>query len=491
MEAPLLPMLSSLPYEIILDITECTRSADVLNLSLTSQEMRSLLIPRLYRSMLLGSSEACSSALPMFRRHPDVCECVRELVVRPNCRSSWPEADTTIDETWVVDELTDSCKNLKSLQTFEWDGAELAGDHLWMALRYSCFQLKGIRCTTGFREFPPRSQLFEFQNLSEFSLRFQPDIDRPPSGKGWTFPVELWNMLARCPDLEILNLSSSDASVQYVPIRDLTNGYWPRLRSLTLTLMQYEVEHRLEALRAFVLAHNTIKHLAIHPRTWNRAPQHTLFAPTALPVLFSFTGAYFHLEQLPSPGMNQILDLASAPVPRSVLETFLTSLRRFGSLTTLYLRLNDRVLRAELQALASSCPGLVHLHLTFVEYAEIPLYDIRPSAKALRDLLQLRTFSLEKGYILGDSTVQTALLFIRYVPGVRELKLRWMDHRSRNRLKEQGTYTMVDESRGRYLDAWERGFEMSGDNVTFSRRYQQSVPQGQHEDESGSDEEWD
>ncbi|KAJ6520979.1 hypothetical protein DFH09DRAFT_1193355 [Mycena vulgaris] len=470
MEAPLLPMLSSLPYDIVLDITECAPSADVLNLSLTSQEMRSLLIPRLYRSVFLGSSAACSSALPMFRRHPDVCGCIRELVVRPNYRSSWPDSDTVIDETLVVDRLTEICKTLKSLQTFEWDGAELAGDHLWMALRYSCFQLKGIRCTTGFREFPPRSQLFQFQNLSEFSLRFRPDIDRPPSGKGWTFPGALWNMLGRCPDLEILNLSSALCV-------DLTNGHWPRLRSLTLTLMQYEVEHRLEALRAFVLDHSTIKHLAIHPRTWNRVPQHTLFAPKALPVLSSFTGAYFHLEQLPSPGAIHILDLASAPVPRSVLETFLPSLRRFGSLTTLYLRLNDRVLRAELHELSSSCPGLVDLHLTFVEYAKTSLYVIKPVAKALRGLLQLRTFSLEKGYILGDSTVQTALLFIRYVPGVRELKLRWMDHRSRNCLKEQCTYTVVDESGSRYLDAWERGFQI--------------VPQGQDDDESGSDEEWD
>ncbi|KAJ6504931.1 hypothetical protein DFH09DRAFT_1439659 [Mycena vulgaris] len=122
--------------------------------------------------------------------------------------------------------------------------------------------------------------------------------------KGWTFPVELWNMLGRCPVLKILGLRSSDD--------------WPGLRSLTLTLMQYEAEHDLEALRAFVLAHTTIEHLAIHPRTWNRAPQHTLFAPTAFqsrlcgfvqisgqeqgiggPVILGFEIAQFLLFELP------------------------------------------------------------------------------------------------------------------------------------------------------------------------------------------------
>ncbi|KAJ7670463.1 hypothetical protein B0H17DRAFT_1209329 [Mycena rosella] len=467
------PHITSLPYDTILEIGQCIHTADVLSLSLTSLQMRGLFLSLLYRSMLLGSSAACASALPMLRRNPEVCRCVRELRVRPNYRLSWPIADTYVDEAWVADLVAEIATHLNVLHTFEWDGAELAGDPLWMSLRVSCPELKAIHCTTTFREFHPNSELFKIDNLSAFSLCVRRSIDGPPRSKGWNFPVQLWNMIYHCPNLELLNISSPDASVQYVPVWDLTNGRWPRFHSLTLTLMQYEVEHRLEALHAFLLAHPTIRHLAIHPRTWNRAPQHTLFAPGALPMLSSFVGAYYHLERFSCPREIRILDLTYAPVSHGVLERLVSSLRSFVALTNLDLRLNDSATREELREL-SSCPALVCLRLTFLEYIEIRVWDITWLAKALRDLPRLRTFSLEKGYLLEDSTLKTALLLLKHVPWLKEINLRWTDRRCLNQLKEHGTFTAVDKAGCRYLEVWERGLESN--EATFSRCYRHRVP---------------
>ncbi|KAJ7435265.1 hypothetical protein FB451DRAFT_1194741 [Mycena latifolia] len=56
-------------------------------------------------------------------RHPDVCGYIRELRLRPNYRLSWPAADTTVDEAWVVDQVTEITNHLDGLHTFELDGA--------------------------------------------------------------------------------------------------------------------------------------------------------------------------------------------------------------------------------------------------------------------------------------------------------------------------------------------------------------------------------
>ncbi|KAJ7486722.1 hypothetical protein FB451DRAFT_1227891 [Mycena latifolia] len=468
------PHITLLPYDILLEIAECTPTADVLSLSLASLQMRSSLLPRLYRSVVLGSSAACIAALPMLTQHPHICGSVRELRVRPNYRLSWPVPDTAVDEAWVADQVAEIAKHLGGLHTFEWDGAQFPGNRLWMALRNSCRELKTLQCTTAFREFDARSHLFAFENLSAFTLCVRQNMDEPPSGKGWNFPAQLWQMLGRCPNLELLNISSSDASVQFVPIRDLANGRWPRLRSLTLTLMQYEVEHRMQALQTFLLAHPTIRQLAIHPRTWNRAPQHTIFTPAALPLLSSFVGGYYHLEQLPSPRAIQTLDLTYAPISHGVLERLVASLRSFVVLTSLDLRLNDGATPDELRDLSASCPGLVRLRLTFVEYAEIREWAIQGIARLLRSLPHLHAFSLDKRYLANDSTLRTALLLFQHAPALREINLRWTDQWCRHGLKEHGTFTVLDEPGAKFIDALERGLEIGG--ATFLRHSRHPAP---------------
>ncbi|KAJ7100946.1 hypothetical protein B0H15DRAFT_899847 [Mycena belliarum] len=466
--------ITLLPYDVFLDIAECVPAVDVLTLSLTSQQMRGLLLPRLYHSLCLGSSAACASALPMLQQHPDICVHIRKLILRPNNRQAWPVSDSEIDEVWVASKVREISPHLSGLLAFEWDAEYFPDSELWMALRNSCPLLSSLRCVTVFQDFDPRSQLFGFDNLSEFSLCVRHQKEGEFSEKGRNFPSQLWKMLARCPNLELLNLSSADATVQFVPIRDLTSGCWPRLRSLTLTLIQYEVEHHVAALRAFLLAHPTITHLAIHPRTSNRASQNTLFARAAFPRLVSFVGGYYHLEQLPCQSAIQTLDITQAPLSTHAFARLVPALRTFVALTRLELRLSDYGTREDITAVAQACPALAYFRVTFVDHAVIRPRHFDFIAEGLRNLVHLRAFALEKRSLALDlPMLRTALLFCGHVPSLREIELRWFRD---SKLGEQGTFAIVREAQGTFLEAFERGIGVEGD--VFVRRYREPLPVG-------------
>ncbi|KAJ7146925.1 hypothetical protein C8R44DRAFT_20475 [Mycena epipterygia] len=479
-----------LPYDLILDIAERTRFADTFNLSLTSLEMRDALLPILYCSVVLRSGAACSSALSMLKRQPEVCKCIQELVVRPTNQPSSTMDDTEIDEVSVADQIVEIAPNLRRLHTLEWEGTKIPGDHLWTSLKNSCHLLKHIRCSLPWTEWNPGSQLFAFENLTAFTLCIRSDKHGFSVVKGGKFPSQLWDMLRRCPDLEVLTLTSWDSSIVYVPILDLTQGRWPRLRSLTLTLVQYEVEHRVDRLRAFLSSHPAIRHLAIHPKTWSTAPQNNAFlAPGILPLLDSFAGTVHHLDHISNAAGIRSLNLSSAPVSRTVFNNAVLSLRRFVSLTHLDLRLNHWPTSAEFHALFSACPALVSLRLTFVIYMAVvsEAIAITSLAQALRFLPRLRTFALEKAYQATDGTVpvRVALLLLPFARGLEEISLRWLDPRCHNGVKEEATFVIGDNSEGRYLEAWERGVEPNGD--TFSRRYCHSLTADVGSDDLSSD----
>lgn len=132
------------------------------------------------------------------------------------------------------------------------------------------------------------------------------------------------------------------------------------------------MEHRGEYLRDFLCSHPTIRHLAIHPKTWSTTPQYsTLLAPGIFPLLDSFVSTIYHLDHLANPAGIRSLNLASAPVSGAALASAVLSLSRFVSLTYLDLRLNYWPTSAQFGPLGSACPALISLRLAFVIYATI------------------------------------------------------------------------------------------------------------------------
>jgi hypothetical protein len=101
-------------------------------------------------------------------------------------------------------------------------------------------------------------------------------------------------------------------------------------------------------------------------------------------------------------------------------------------------------------------------------------YALTSIAIALGALAHLRAFSFEKQCLSGDETlVGTALLLLRYSPGLKEIALRRMHSKYRNGIKEQGTFLVLDSVEGRYLDVCERGLE--SDDSEFDRRYRHDM----------------
>ncbi|KAF8635094.1 hypothetical protein AX15_000534 [Amanita polypyramis BW_CC] len=141
----------SVPFDIIVTIAELLCPGDVLSFSLASSAIRHLLLPTLYTSVVLKSSQKCFRTLLMLLAHPDICSYIRKLAVRPNYYLSWPRRDGHLDEDWVADMIARIAPSLVLLNWFDWDGLEMPGDRLWEALRKSCPQLRNISTNLGTR----------------------------------------------------------------------------------------------------------------------------------------------------------------------------------------------------------------------------------------------------------------------------------------------------------------------------------------------------
>lgn len=144
-------------------------------------------MPALYDTVTLKSSRNCRVTLEMLRKRRDICGFIRKLAVRPNYYLAWPKPDEQLSEAWVADMIEEISMDLKTMHTFDWDGLELPKDTLWTRLRLkyvsprplhigacspsgSCPQLKSVFSNVGTQPLDPFSALFEFTDLTSFSL---------------------------------------------------------------------------------------------------------------------------------------------------------------------------------------------------------------------------------------------------------------------------------------------------------------------------------
>ncbi|KAJ6549102.1 hypothetical protein DFH09DRAFT_1169706 [Mycena vulgaris] len=386
--------LNFIPMDVLLDIMQELQAVDIQNLCLTSTEMHQLLLPRLYRLVCLGSSQTCKTTLRMLDRCPELCAHIRKLVVRPKYHLAWPKADEPRD-----------IKTHVWLETFEWDGPEMAGDKLWRAQKHSCPALKRVFCTVGV--YPIESSMdmeravFQFENLTAFSLA----VSINPGGSR----MYLSPQMHTC-DLTICSLARD---WRHLDLRPIMRGRWPKLRALTLD-MAFPIENdsitlSAEALQTFLAAHPALERLCIYSYclSWVPVPEFPLlFAPGSLPMLTSFVGVHQQIHGTPFPERIYALDIVCVSLCEEDIVTFASALPRYTALTSLDIRLACAIP----PPLFSPCPGLVHLCLILSSDVEFSLPDL---ARALRALPRLRSLLLSRGYRRKDAStpmLHTALL---------------------------------------------------------------------------------
>ncbi|KAJ4491431.1 hypothetical protein C8J55DRAFT_449980 [Lentinula edodes] len=503
------PVAGGLPADILYEVSEYLWSSDLLSLSLTSSHVRTLLLPVLYDTVVLKSSRACRTALTMLFERPDICRYIRKLAVRPNYYLAWPKANERLDEDWVVDMLLKIAENMALLHTFDWDGLEMPNDRLWIALRNECPLLKTVYTNIGYQPLNPDSNLFDFTDLTSFSLTVRHSLEETdlfPEQE--LLPERLWDMLlTKCPNMQDLTLSSFSSSTRLLNVDRLctAEANWPKLHSLTLGSFGYNDDFELNspsddaAFGAFLSKHTELKYLRL---SWNfkrwMSPETIPLSlePTALPHLSTFVGVHQQLAVLPQPALSsiEILDLTCEPLFAGRLDGVggvCSTLAKLSALTSLDLWLHIPEFKDHstfFKGLMEACPKLTELHfMCTTSFGVKPLLCL---AAHLPLLPHLRTFSLTKGHkYVGDdsSMLRTVLRIIRPGtksksgisnnpnPELRQVNIRWAKEKCPNHLKQEGTYDVVRRWNADHtsvvvaVEVYEKGITALG--KVFTRRY--------------------
>ncbi|KAF8886606.1 hypothetical protein CPB84DRAFT_1816707 [Gymnopilus junonius] len=445
------PSKGSLPPDIFREIVEFLSPADILSFSLTSTYLRMLLMPALYETVTLKSSRNCRVTLSMLKDRKDICGYIKKLAVRPNYYLAWPRPDEQLSEDWVVSMIEYISKDLTTMHTFDWDGLELPKDSLWATLRVNVFT------NVGTQPLDPLSSLFDFNDLSSFSLIVRhglggtelfPDLE--------DLPPRFWDMLLeRCPDLQELAICSFSSSARVFDFDKVISGHWPKT------------------------AHPHPRYIRFlwNFKRWMSPDAITMgLAPYALPALDTFIGVYQQLADLPHPLAVETLDLTCEPVYESRLTTVCPILLRLENLTSLDIWIHvfdtSRDQSYFFYSILVSCPKLTDFH--FMCTTSFTVKPLKQLISQLYLLPHLKRFSLTKGHkYIDESMLSTALRILKYNPGLKQINIRWARERCPNHLKQEGAYDVVPDKQGRpeALMVVERGIPLVGNPFLRKFRY--------------------
>lgn len=375
---------------------------------LQSKAIFNIVAALLYTKVTLNTTLQCEATLPMLVRHPEIARHVRELIVRPRPQGNSPAShyQGSLETSSAVRALASTLR-MDALTTFAWDDEELPyDDDMWFALRMGCPQLKCISTTVGPSGFNPQSHLFDFTDLSGFSLR----CSSPAFFDESEALDALWKMLIhRCPNLVELSLDAQ--STLPMSPSTLVSGRWPKLQRLSLGELVVDWgpsptgPDSKRPFIEFLQAHPLLTSLSISRRTVDPIHLASLDAD-ALPELTAFTGTLQQLQALP--GIHASLKTVcfresmqtreiTAPAVASVLSA-LTSLSRLKISFKLHSMYDSGNL---LRSLISSCPYLKHLELTC---GHKPSFQLDAFSKTIRGFPRLRTLNLTiVRYPGGDS----------------------------------------------------------------------------------------
>ncbi|KAF8894365.1 hypothetical protein CPB84DRAFT_1782886 [Gymnopilus junonius] len=416
--------LAFAPADLLIDIASFLETRlDVLNFCLTSSHVFSNVSAVLYESVVLESVDQCRLTLRMLSRRIDIARHVRKLVIRPQVRhvGYFTPADSSTASAAVRNIASAKC--LDALVSFQWDADELPFyDDMWFALRIGCPQLRSVGTSLGLCLPKMNSHLFDFQDLSEFSLYLKHGFYEGQVNllldEDHSIFKKFWDMLInRCPNLE--GLTVEGYSNVPIDLRFLVEGRWPRLRKLVLgdvcvdwfprTLNSGEKRPFVTFLEAHPeLETLSMSRCAIQPVHFNTLDIDALSRVTH----FSGTHQQLHALQHVHRSIKSVVFRdpvetrdVSAPTVASLLRelTSLESLKISFMLHSMYD--SGHLLRSLIQ----SCPTLRHLELTC---AHKPSFQLDSFAKTIRGFPKLRSLHLTIVKYPGDETILSGAIRI-------------------------------------------------------------------------------
>ncbi|KAF8207084.1 hypothetical protein K438DRAFT_1962716 [Mycena galopus ATCC 62051] len=442
------------------------------------------LLPVLYASVDLKSSGICCIVLKHLASKPHLAAYIRKLVVRPNHPSRWARAnEKSVEESWVSDVLEQlaSSGHLENLQTFIWDGLESPKDFLWLGLRLNCPLLRFVGTSVGLttQKLDPESHLFDFRDLTGFSLVTQKFVRWINLYTGQTLPDRLWEMLlVHSPNLVELTIDGTCLVSQLWNIRRIFTGRWRFLRSLSLGNISSRMldTDTLDG-TIFLKAHPSLERLAFFGSLSGHSNGVSSLLLMPLPRLEAFSGK-----------MNQLKEVSSAQLPSlrslrlsdffSPAALFAPIVQGFPSITSLavcvnFLDTTNGGHQGFFNHLLSSCPQLTH-----VEISATSSFTLDYFSDAIRFTPHLRTFILtlprrrkltEQPQSMGKFALRTASKY----PSLEEFTIRdvadW-DHEDQlndhYRLSALGVYYVLKSGLSRLL----RIHESSGRSTNFATR---------------------
>ncbi|KAF7329627.1 F-box domain-containing protein [Mycena kentingensis (nom. inval.)] len=471
------------PSEIWMEIGSCLEPRDILRLSLTCTEFKTLLEPELYASMVLASNNACLNGLQLLQNKPQVRKYVRYLSLGPNSsHSAWPRKISFVDEAAlvrIVCELADS-GTLENLEEFEWAGMQTPSDRLWGVLRAGCPRLRDVANKSGL--WPEQThEFFQFSDLTSFEFRTPPVVSESHPTMAYELAAMLTN---RCPNLEHLSIRLFYSALA-LPIQEMDGLYshtFPKLRSLNIDFWLYLPPSTtppsiwipdpfMARLSSFLARHPLLEELSLLPYPLLSLPSKDILRlslpPAALPRLRRFTGVPQHLAQLPQAHTLEELDLIGEPIR---VEADLEALARCTALRSLDIRLDAAALFGDLvAALPTTQLRAMHVMLK----VDCEMNTMKPLATHLTALPCLRSFHLNIGRPTGRgkralSMFASAHRIFAANPAIREVGIGFFDwntlwvKRSHGLYRRVGVATPVsgqgrDKGKGEALACRERG----------------------------------
>ncbi|KAF7312442.1 DNA binding protein Ncp1 [Mycena indigotica] len=489
--------LASLPEDLLLETAHHLPSVDVLNLALTSKRFFALFLPTLYGHVDLRSSAQCENTLTFLLAHPHICGCIKTLVVRPN-NEDWIHSSTSMREieSWVVVTIQQMAESMVNLQKFVWDGKELPKyDHLWKSLAKYCPDLRHVGVVIGLGDFtfksrnvmPVKSTLFNFKNLTGFTLRVKQLVAsslHPPFDE---LPQELWNMLYSCNNLQHLTIDTDNE--RYIDVRPLFEGRWPFLRDLTIgdfvlldSFGTVEGTNNGLAMANFLARHPCIERLTLHQLEGWYFPLSLNLPPTALPNLRHFSARHILLRHLHNVQSLESLELTNQPLGKfplvgalwAISQLPLTSLRIWMDCSTDSEEPDAKSDYAKPFAdLLQSAPHLLHLDISC---SSDPTFSMNELTAALnkRHRLQSLVLTQVKKSARDVDTLKDASMLFRHSTSLQSLRLqevaaRWRHPRDM-RFQKIMTFEVVS-LQPIQLAVHEIGFNRRGHRVSRTFRH--------------------
>ncbi|KAL1745706.1 hypothetical protein HDZ31DRAFT_35879 [Schizophyllum fasciatum] len=487
---------AALPADILAEISSHLDCVDLLSVVVLSNHVYDSVAPILYRHVALKSFDKCRITLNMLSRRPDIARHARSLLVSPR---SLQRARHVFSDSAVISDMVRmlaASKTLVSLGKFVWADEELPFyDDMWFALRAGCEGLRYVGTTIGSYSPTSGSHLFDFTGLTGFSLQLEPSFynDNLHLSLDQFFDMDyglsrpLWDMLMRkCPNLEELRIEGRSSFP--VDVNRLTDGRWPRLRTLVLGDVSADWTPRgalvtdKRPFAQFLEEHPALETLKLSQHSVSISTLRQVH-PQAMNVT-TFCGTLDQLQALPHLYGNLVSLSFREPLETREVTAFsiagiLQHMPNLRDLRIAFVLNSSYDSQNILRSLTNACPKLQNLELRCTQKQACSQSEF---SKCIRCFTRLRTLRLAVVKSPGDDLARSAAQIARVNPRLEHFTLTFLPPVKRRFLSVDapasatGRFTLVTDTHGLPLSlsayeqqcvAWPMGLGVSNS----SRKY--------------------